>query len=185
MHYQRQRRGVDMNAPEERRGLCLSERLWQHIDVRDWDECWEWQARRTDFGYGQFKLYPPDVLKTKTVQAHRVAWEMFWGKPLQNFGLHRCNNPPCCNPLHVYDGTSSQNALDAVAAGTSYFLRKDRNKALGERMGLAKLTDDKVREIRTRYAAGGVSQQALALEYGVNQTKISDVVRRRTWKHVE
>jgi predicted transcriptional regulator len=57
--------------------------------------------------------------------------------------------------------------------------------ARGEQAGLAKLTDDAVREIRRRYAEGGISQQQLANEYSVHQTKISAVVTRKTWRHVE
>jgi hypothetical protein len=184
MHYSRWKRGVPLDKPKERRGLCLSERFWQYVDVRDFDECWEWTARRTDKGYGQFALYPPDAPKKQTINAHRLAYETYWRVNLVNNGLHQCDNPPCCNPTHIYDGTFSQNALDSVAAGTCYFAKPDVPKARGEAQGLAKLTEEAVREIRRRYAAGGISQQRLANEYGVNQTKISDVVLRRTWRHV-
>lgn len=172
-----------MHKPEELRGLSLADRFWQHVDKAGPDECWPWTARCTDKGYGQFVLYPPDAPKKRTVAAHRLAYELTHG-PLVNWGLHGCNNPPCCNPAHIYDGTPSQNAVDSVVAGTSAVLRPDHPKARGERAGNAKLTDDAVRDIRRRYAAGGISQQQLADEYGVNQTKISAVVHRRTWRHV-
>lgn len=184
MHYTRWKRGVALEQREERRGLCFSERLWQYIDVREFGECWEWTGRRQEgeWDYGQFMLYP----EKRCVPAHRVAYETFWRTALVNKCLHYCNNPPCCNPLHLYDGTTSQNALDAVAAGTAVVLRQDwRNTARGERVGLAKLTEESVREIRRRYAQGGISQQVLADEFGVNQTQVSNIVLRRTWAHVE
>jgi DNA-directed RNA polymerase specialized sigma24 family protein len=81
----------------------------------------------------------------------------------------------CCNPAHLATGTSLENEADKIAAGRNAF---------GARQGLAKLNDDKVREIRSRYAAGGVSYQDLADEFGVALSQIASVVKRRTWKHV-
>ena len=182
MHYQRWRRGSDLSKPEERRGLCLSERFWQHIDVGDFDRCWEWTGSRHKQGYGQFVLYDP---VKKTIPSHRMAYETFWRTRLVNNALHRCNNPPCCNPLHLYDGTLSQNSLDSVRAGTAAVLRPNHPRARGEANGLAKLTEQSVREIRYRYQNERVSQQRLAQEYGVAQTKISDIILRKTWRHVE
>lgn len=94
--------------------------------------------------------------------------------------------PLCCNPTHLYDGDHCTNALDSVLAGTAVVLRPEWRKirARGEASGQAKLTDEAVRDIRLRYAAGGVSQQKLANEYGVHQTKISYVISRKTWAHV-
>ncbi len=170
---------MPVDQPKHRRGLCLSERFWQYVDVGEWDDCWEWTACRYKQGYGQFQLSRPK----RTVLAHRMAWEQFWRQPLQKWALHHCNNRACCNPLHIYDGTPAQNTADSVTAGT-YSLRPG-GKVVGEAVGNAKLTDDAVRDIRRRYAEGGISQQKLADEYGVNQTKISAVVNRRTWRHLE
>jgi hypothetical protein len=187
MHYSRWKRGADLHKREERRGLCLSERLWQYIDVGDFDECWEWTGFREPVGgYGRFVLYAPDVPSQRNIPAHRLAYEQFWRIPLQHWALHRCNNPPCCNPLHVYDDTNSQNQLDSIAAGTAVVLRRDwRNTARGERAGRAKLTEEIVREIRRRYAEGGITQDQLAAEYGVGQPRISALLLRKTWAHVE
>lgn len=159
-----------------RRGLSLTERLWQYIDVGKFDECWPWTAGKRK-GYGRF------TIGKRSVPAHRLAYETFWRTSLVNDCLHRCNNPPCCNPLHLYDGTNSDNQRDAVVAGTSRLLRPF-NRARGESNGLAKLTGEAVREIRDRYAAGSVSQQQLADEYGVAQSKISALIRRKTWAHI-
>ena len=117
--------------------------------------------------------------------AHRIAYELAYGPP-EGQVLHHCDNPPCVRPSHLYDGTHKQNMADRTNRGRTY--RGPRanveNIPRGERNTNAKLTEAAVREIRALYAAGGISQQALADWYGVNQTKISDVVRRKTWKHV-
>ncbi|QDF18885.1 HNH endonuclease [Gordonia phage SCentae] len=172
-HYTRWRRGQRITD------LTWSELVWSHIAVGDFDQCWEWTGSRNDKGYGRIKT------GGRSYVAHRVAFEQFWRRPLEGIGCHSCNNPPCCNPFHVYDGTHRTNARDRVAAGTDWWSRPESPRARGERVAQSKLTEDAVREIRRRYTAGGVSQQSLADEFGVNQTKISDVVRRRTWRHVE
>ena len=179
MHYNRWRRGVPFDKPEQRRGLSETERVWQYVNVVDFGECWEWLAYRNEQGYGQGmdeKNYP--------VVAHRFTYETFWLRKLSGLACHTCNNPPCCNPMHIYDGTTATNAQDAVRAGTSNFLRPDLPRARGSAHGNAKLDEDRVREIRKLYAQGGVSQQALADRFGVDQSKISGIVRNKTWTHV-
>jgi len=87
--------------------------------------------------------------------------------------LHRCDNPPCCNPAHLFLGTQADNIADMIA--------KRRGGAVsGEAHYRAKLTADQVSAIRARYAAGE-TQVALAREFGVSQTNISRIVRGTTW----
>ena len=166
-----------------RKGLSVSERLWQYIDVREMDKCWLWTGAKNRQGYGQFVM-PTGSTGGKNVTAHRMAYEQFWRTKLVGVACHKCDNKSCCNPLHIYDGTLSSNTRDMVRAGNHVFLRPDHVRVRGEQSGMARLNDAAVRDIRARYAAGGISQQKLADEYGVNQTKISDVVRRKTWAHV-
>ena len=179
MHYTRFKRGVDLNKPVERRGLSLSERIWQYVDVVDFDQCWEWKAHRTEQGYGR-----GSDENNRSVAAHRFTYESFWNKKLLGLACHTCNNPPCCNPFHIYDGTYSTNALDAVHAGTANFLRSDLPRARGETHGRAKMTDEKVREMRRLYAEGKATQKQLAEQFGIGQSKVSGIVRHKTWRHV-
>jgi predicted XRE-type DNA-binding protein len=83
----------------------------------------------------------------------------------------------------LFLGTPAENNADRDAKGR-HRAGSQRNPARGERIGNAKLTAEKVREIRVLYAAGGVSQAALGSRFGVNQSKISDVVHKKTWAHV-
>lgn len=87
--------------------------------------------------------------------------------------LHSCDNPPCVNPAHLSAGTHADNIKDCVS--------KRRRARRKPRAG--KLSDDQVREIRQRYAAGE-RQYPLAAEYGVNQSTISDIVRGKLLKAV-
>lgn len=108
--------------------------------------------------------------------AHRVAWELANGPIPDGFCvLHRCDNPPCVNPAHLFLGTHADNVADKIAKG---------RQPVGEDAGPSKLTESQVRSIRGRYAAGGVSQKQLGRENGVAQGVIWCVIHRKTWEHV-
>jgi hypothetical protein len=88
--------------------------------------------------------------------------------------LHVCGNPPCCNPAHLKIDTQQGNTEDRDARGRQARLR-------GERNGQAKIHQQDADEIRLLYAAGGISERVLARQCGINQGRISDIVRGKTW----
>lgn len=95
-----------------RRKGSLASRFWALVSVSDPEECWPWLGTRVGVGYGRVQ-----VDRVRTV-AHRVAYELAVGPiPEGLLVLHRCDNPPCCNPKHLFVGTSSDNAQDALAKG--------------------------------------------------------------------
>lgn len=145
------------------------ESLWRYVEVRGANECWPWIAARSKKGYGQV------TINYRTSAAHRVAYAVATGTdPGDLCVLHRCDNPPCCNPSHLFLGTRGDNNRDASAK---------RRNAHGERHRSAKLTAADVRAIRERSGAGeqGID---LAVAFGVTPQAISYVVRRETWRHV-
>lgn len=155
------------------------QRFWEKVDVCDDDECWEWTAAKARMGYGNFALRH-GVL----IPAHRLSWILAHGMiPEGLWVLHRCDNPPCVNPAHLFVGTRQDN-LDDMVAKRRHWAHKGESITKGERNGRAKLTDAQVREIRDRYAAGGVSQPQLGREFGVTHAIIGNVVRRESWVHV-
>ena len=89
------------------------DRFWSKVDQRGPDDCWEWRAARMWKGYGHF-----GVARDLVVRAHRFAWEVSRG-PIPNGAmvLHRCDNPACCNPAHLFLGTARDNTDDMVAKG--------------------------------------------------------------------
>lgn len=158
----------------------IAARFWKFVrKSTEPDGCWEWQGS-TLHGYGQFMWY-----SRIPRGAHRVSWEMVYGPvPDGLWVLHRCDNRPCVRLNHLFLGTSQDNTADMVAKGRGTI--GDRNPSRlypdrvvrGERHPFAKLTDAQVEEIRARVAAGGVTHQQLATEYGVNRPHIGRIIRR-------
>lgn len=81
--------------------------FWSRVDVRGPDECWPWMNAKTPNGYGTV------YFGGRMVGAHRVSWELTHGPiPDGLFVLHHCDNPPCCNPAHLFTGTHTDNVRD-------------------------------------------------------------------------
>jgi hypothetical protein len=152
--------------------MTLTERFLSHVDGAPGfgpeGNCWRWTAQ-THRGYGRFQL------DGRPMMAHRASYLLFRGPiPKGLEARHTCLNRLCVNPDHIEPGTKFDNAADGLKAGRT---------ARGRRLPQAVLTEAKVQAIRRRYAAGGVSQGALAREYGVCQATIGLVLRWKTWTH--
>lgn len=148
-------------------------RFWEKVDERGPDECWEWTASREPYGYGQFWT------GERRTQAHRFVYELVNGPiPEGDFVCHHCDNPGCVNPRHLFAGSPRDNTADMVDKG-----RHKRVGQPGSSNPSAKLSGDKVKQIRSRFAHGEKAK-ALAAEYGVSVATIYHALRRITWKHV-
>ena len=137
--------------------------------------CWIWQRCCNQYGYGILRLNGRNRL------AHRIAWTEVNGDPGSLYVCHTCDNPPCCNPAHLFLGTPLDNTRDMIAKGRS---RRGQSK-FGTLSHNAKITEAEAAEIRTLYATGEWTQYQLGQKYGIDQTSVSRVVRRATWPHVE
>lgn len=135
--------------------------------------CWEWLGFLNEWGYGRFNMNGRKIL------AHRASWEIHFG-PIYLGALvcHKCDNPSCVNPNHLFLGSVKDNAVDMAAKGR-------QNGPRGVSHHSAKLNPDLVREIRQKHKSGLLGTYDIAREYGVTQAAAWAVVARKTWKHVE
>jgi hypothetical protein len=110
------------------------------------------------------------------MRAHRVALSLMDGDWDSSLNVcHTCDNPPCCNPRHLWRGTNLANTADMIAKG-----RQARVGARGERAGRAKLTAEQIVAIRSSDLSG----RALARQYGVARNYIFAIKKHLTWKHL-
>ena len=153
--------------------MNIENRFWKKINKTD--GCWEWLGGTDRRGYGRFYINRNGVGRTDG--AHRVSWEFANGKiPDGLFVCHRCDNPSCVRPDHLFLGTYQDNITDMV--------KKGRNKypvLYGEDSPRSKLTQDQVDEIRKRYIPYKVSSIDLAKEYGTSQSNIDRILKHKTW----
>ena len=167
-----------------------SARTHEPVETRFWarvaqgEGCWLWTGERNARGYGRF--YPRWKAQ---YYAHRYSWELHNGPiPDGLYVCHRCDNPSCVRPDHLFLGTQRTNIQDALAKGrlarTVDFCENNGARMRGSGNPMATLSEADVRAIRERYKAGGITQSQLAAEYGVSRPHISIVVRRIVWGHL-
>jgi len=127
--------------------------------------CWEWKASLRPNGYGQFGWALGDIR-----YAHRVAWEFTHDSIPQGMQvLHRCDNPRCVNPAHLFLGTPRDNMLDKVAKG-----RQRGGARLGQPR--RRISDQHIMEIRVR-AQCGAPYRVLARKYNTSAAYVRRIAK--------
>ena len=159
-----------MTAPD---GLYIP--FCQNISFRQLpamsEPCWEWTGRADPKNYGLL------CVKHSEEFVHRIIYRIFVGD-IAGYEVvrHRCDNPPCCNPLHLLKGSRKDNVDDC---------HERFRHAFGEKTGNRILTDAAVLTMRNEYALGGASVIKLGLKYGVNERTVRAALCGATWKHVK
>lgn len=152
------------------RGLTGEQRFWKRVAIKGPDECWEWQGPCNGSGYGNIGFTD---LSTTT---HRISYELANGAVGNTYTvciLHRCDNPPCCNPAHLFIGTRADNIADMTQKGRLASFEGTKNVR-------ALLTESQVLVIRD----SDKTNVELGREYGVGPTTISAIRTGRNWQHL-
>jgi hypothetical protein len=138
--------------------------------------CWEWKLFRNALGYGVVGVGSRTNGTKKLMSAHRLSWTVYKGPiPLGLCVLHRCDNPPCINPEHLFLGTNEDNMKDMAAKGRTRVLR-------GSMVGTAKLFPRQVRKIKQLFGILNDCQIARAFE--VSDSLIWNIRKGISWRHI-
>lgn len=164
--------------PRGKKPRPLADRLWSKVDKDGpihpiHGQCWTWTGWCEKSGGGHGRI-AKNGTGAGMMGAHVAAWIVTFGPvPDGLFVCHKCDNPPCCNPSHLFLGTNADNMADMVAKG--------RQRSLcGEDNATAKLTAAQVDEIRRRVAAGD-RQVDVAADFGIIQAHVSRIKRGASW----
>lgn len=147
----------------------VSERFWSKVEIRTESECWPWKAsvRRKDEGYGAFWM------NGRHHPSNRIAWTLINGEISDGLVVcHKCDNPGCCNPNHLFLGTPADNDADRVSKGRQCRGENQKNAVLNEVLVLV---------LRAMSENIGVKKAAETL--GINYATARDACSRR-WRHV-
>jgi len=142
--------------------------FWSRVQVGEPDECWPWEGSRFQNGYGAVKY------QGRQWKAHRLAYHLCHGEIADSI-LHTCDNRPCCNPLHLWDGTALENQQDMTAKGRG---------RVGVKNGMYthpnKLSYEDVVAIHA--LKGKLTQDQIADLFGITQSMVSAIQRGARWR---
>lgn len=152
------------------RGLSAPDRFFPRVAKSA--ECWNWQSGTDNDGYG---LFMGEVLGVTFKRAHRFSWAYHNNQiiPDSMTVMHSCDNPRCVNPSHLSLGTQCENQKDKWRKGRGWTHK-------GTSHWSTNLTEDQVREIRSSTE----TQKSLGERFGMKQSSISAIVRRKSWRHI-
>jgi hypothetical protein len=145
--------------------------LLDRVSIDRSTSCWNWAGTIEWKGYGRA------CISGKRGAAHRVMWAAFYGPiPETMCVLHRCDNPRCVNPTHLFLGTVDDNNKDKKAKGRATF---------GERSGSTILTECDARKIIDMVRAGEISQRKIGAMFGICHSAVSQIASGKNWAHLQ
>jgi hypothetical protein len=155
----------------ENTDMCITNKLLRRLVTTE-TGCQEFVGARNNKGYGNI------VIEGQYKKAHRLAYEYHKGPiPEGMHVLHKCDNPPCCNPEHLFLGSNLDNVIDSTN-------KNRRANQVGSNNGNRVLNEASVKEIRRLYELE-TKPVELSNLFNVSVSCIRFIVNRQTWKHVE
>lgn len=160
---------------------AIADRFWRKVEVAGYNDCWIWHGATNSKGYGRFCLHG------RRIQAHRVAWSLYHDEdPGELLVCHNCDNPPCCNPGHLFIGTAHDNTQNMMDKGRGVGPRRPprrRGPHRGETHYKANLSEAQVLDIR-RLRSSGMRTKDIARIFDITVSHVSSITRRYIWRHL-
>lgn len=158
--------------------MKIADNFDAHYRIDPISGCWNWQRGTNGVGYGKFYLSGNRRDGTlKEILAHRFSYERAHGSiPDGMHVCHRCDNPACVNPAHLFAGTNRENMLDCLRKGRIRYVPH-----LREQNGNAKLTPEQVSAIKSQFKSG-CTKAHLARTYGVSERQIKRITDGEQWQ---
>ncbi|WP_332763973.1 HNH endonuclease signature motif containing protein [Phenylobacterium sp.] len=161
---------INASARTGFRGVPLEMRLLASYEIDKVSGCWNWIGGRRSRRYGQIYAFG------RRMSAHRASWMLNRGPIAAGLVVcHRCDNPLCVNPDHLFLGTQADNVADMDSKGR-------RGRVRGEAVNTAKLTAEQVLEIRALF--GRLPHRMIAERFGVTKSQIDKIRSGVCWAHV-
>lgn len=162
--------------------LKIYNKLTEKINKID-NGCWEFNHSLNNKGYGRISCKFESDPKIKNYYAHRAMWISIYGPEFEKpFVCHRCDNPKCINPKHLFLGNNSDNMLDCNKKG-----RANRELAVlkyrGENHPRATITEKIAIEIKELFK-NGMRFCDISKKYGIHKNTVLRLCRNQTWKHI-
>jgi hypothetical protein len=152
--------------------------FWARIiqPVNEIEDCWEWEGPYNNYGYGKLN-FSMQAGKYQTIGAHRFSWEFYNGAIQKGLLVcHKCDNPPCVNPNHLFLGTDKDNKIDNMLKERHYFGSKHYNTILEEQ---------DIRNIITNTLNNKYNSiNDICTLYNVSYETIRFILVGQTWKHI-
>ena len=150
-------------------GLTLTERFWRYVKKEE--GCWQWLSYIDPVGYGRLNY------KGRPMLASRISYLLHFGEIPDGMAVcHKCDNPSCTNPDHLFLGTQADNIADMEKKGRA---RKRGKPGIDHHN--SKMNDEAVKDIRSN----GASDADNAKKYSVSRATIHSIRVGKTWVHVK
>ena len=154
----------------------IEERFWSRVDKSDADGCWFWLGTINNKGYGSIRF------EGKTYGSHVISFFLEHGRFPETCGLHKCDNPLCVRPDHIFEGTKKDNTVDMMNKGRHKHGTGNTGKK-GSSSSRARFTDEQVRDMRNMLK-NGATLQVVADKYNAHKAYISLIKRGLRWAHI-
>ena len=150
--------------------MTREDKFWSRVNIRQKSECWEWKAYKMKKGYGVVWF------RGKYWYTHRLAYFLHTQKNIRNHICHSCDNPACCNPNHLWEGTHQQNMQDRNKKGRC-------SKPIGEKSWNALFTSKEVLAMR-KLRKDGLSYREIMNRFEIKHGTLKAILLRKSWAHL-